>query len=316
MNTILEIAREAAERALVAAPPKLFGANNRNARILRVAANDGLRDLMRAFGSKMMDDLHAQWVFKLQPGVFRYDLPPDYHSMIPGAETRQGWPMGLIGPVTPQTFAKWLAGYSIGTSPFGWRIRNGMIQVEPTPAAEETIVIDYISKYRVLVKAGDVEFEGSGLTPSNSGPYVPRDGHIVVDDFGTDAAKWGSAMWGSAVWGYPGGVTEDIANIFKRDHLPFGFGPVLGSQVLYRRNRFERDTDIPVIRDTHLLSLYMTYRLEKGLKIPFADSQMNYELEKSSVLGNAGGGARDIPLGHDACEDEVFPLGDGNWMLS
>ena len=47
-RSILEIAQEAAERDKTApAPAQLFGTNDRVARILRVAAKDTMRDLMR-----------------------------------------------------------------------------------------------------------------------------------------------------------------------------------------------------------------------------------------------------------------------------
>ena len=132
---ILDIAVEAAERdATAPAPTTLFATNNKVAKILRIAARDTLREYLRASDWIGLSEHHATWAFVTHPGRFAYPLPPDFLRLIPNTEHRGGWPMGLVGPATPQAWAHWLFGGG-GTAPvqMGWRIHNGAIWVEPTP---------------------------------------------------------------------------------------------------------------------------------------------------------------------------------------
>ena len=177
-RSILEIAKEAAERDNTApAPATLFGTNDRIARILRVAAKDTMRDYLRRSNWVGMSDLHSTWVLALQPGRFAYDLPVDFLRMIPDTEFRNGWPMGLIGPATPQAWSAWLSGQTTMATPMGWRVRNGVVFFDPTPATAEQVTIEYISSYPVVSPIVSGDYDAS--TPPNSiPPTVPRDGFV------------------------------------------------------------------------------------------------------------------------------------------
>lgn len=105
-RSILAIAKEAAERDSTApAPTALFGSNTKVAKTLLVAATDTMREYMRRSGHTGLSEFHSTWVFALQPGRFAYPLPPDYLRMIPNTEHRGGWPLGLVGPASAETWA-------------------------------------------------------------------------------------------------------------------------------------------------------------------------------------------------------------------
>ena len=181
-RTILEIAQSAAERDVTApAPSALFGTNDRIARALRSAAYDTMREYLVVSNWVGLSEFQSTWVFALRPGVFAYPLPPDFNRIIPNTEQRNGWPLGLVGPTSPQSWAAWLYGQAAVSAPMGWRIRNNSIVIEPTPQAEELVVIEYITRYPVVspVKSGDYDF--STTPPSTIDPVVPRDGQSYIE---------------------------------------------------------------------------------------------------------------------------------------
>lgn len=333
-RTILEIAREAAEREATApAPVTLFGDNNRVARILRQAAHDTLREYLRSSRSEGLSEFHSQWVFSLQPGRFAYALPPDYLRMIPNTEQRGGWPMGMIGPASPVTWARWLSGAAAVTAPMGWRIKNSVLFVEPTPEKAELVIIEYISRYPVVspIKSGDYDL--TSQVPITNAPVVARDGWIepgaVVSEnppaWWSISAQQGEVLacaspapgaflydegegkgWDEGVW-----VLEP-AEMLKR------INPLSGVRPLpeVRRPGFTADDDRPAFDDDYLLSLGMTWRLQRALTLPYAELAAEYEAELGVRLSEDAGGARGFRLGQRGNEHGALPLGDGRWLVS
>lgn len=314
-RTILEIAREAAEREATApAPVTLFGDNGRVARILRGAAKDTMREYLRASRWEGQSEFHSQWVFSLIPGRFAYPLPPDYLRMIPNTEQRGGWPMGLIGPANPQTWARWLSGAAAVTAPMGWRIKNNVLFIEPTPKHSELVMIEYITSYPVVseVKSGDYDL--SSQVPITIAPVIARDGWIepgtdvvvpsTPEDFAYDEGDgegWDEGLWSAE----PHEILRRISHVSSARPLPE-----------VRRPAFEHDEDKPAFEDDFLLSLGMTWRLQRALGLPYAEMAAEYEAEMQFRLAEDAGGARSFRLGNRDLGCDALPLGDGRWLVS
>lgn len=313
-RTILEIAREASEREATApAPATLFDTNNRVAKILRTAAQDTMREYLRGTNWIGLSDFNSTWAFTLVPGRYAYPLPPDFLRVIAGTEIRNGWPMGLVGPATPQVWAAWLFGRFRLTTPMGWRIRNNALWIDPTPARYELVTIDYISRYPVVSDVLDSDYDMSINPPQITAPFVPRDGQMdLPPESGQPVITGGTGEY-DAPPGY------DVATYYleafeklKRLSPQSAVAPL--AQV--RRDAFTADTDRPAFEDDHILSLGMTFRLRRGLGMDYAEVAAEYEAEMEMRKSTDAGGARSFRLGSSSSEWSAFPLGDGRWMVS
>lgn len=311
-RSILEIAKEVCDRALTNSPTSLFENNDRSARILRVAAKDTIRDLMRDAMKNGATPFRSQWAFATRPNVYAYELPPDFFKIIPGTEQRDRYPLGILGPVSPQTWSNWITGMKVATVPMGWQIKNNLIWFEPTPAEAELVVIEYLSSWPVARDATDADLENVNgyLTPIE--PFVPRDGYITAAAMNAlesqGGSKWGEAEWGTAVWGtLPHEQVRRIPTTAKRNAFP-------AYQV--RAPEFTTDTDTTAFgNDDHLLSLGMTWRLKKGLNMPYAEERDEYEREKGVFLANDGSRGRTINLERTSVLHAAEPLGGGRWSV-
>jgi hypothetical protein len=308
-RTILDIATEVCDRVTVNVPSTLFGTNDNIARKLRVAAKDTLRDLMRGAMKNGISGFHSQWVFATKPGVYAYQLPPDFYKMLPGTEQRSRWPLGILGPVTPQTWSNWISGLQYTAVPMGWRIKNNLIHFEPPPTQEEIVVIEYLSRFPVARDATDAD-----LAPVNGylqpiAPLVPREGYIhgdALDVVETTGPTWGEAVWGTAVWG-----TTAISELRR---IPTSSTKFPDYQV--RAEEFTSDDDLCAIDDDHVVSLGMTWRLRKGLMMSYAEEYDEYDREKDVFLSNDGSTARTVVFGDTGPREEIAPLGDGQWSVT
>jgi hypothetical protein len=317
-RTILQIAQEAAERdATAPAPITLFDTNTRVAKILRSAAHDVMRDYLRRSRWQGMSEMHSTWVFAFQPGRYAYSLPPDFLRMIPGTEQRNGWPIGLVGPATPQMWAWWIYGGSAAVTPHGWRIKNNVLWVDPTPDHAELIVIEYISRYPVVstIQAGDYNLLTSPL--QTNAPVVPRDGHLKLEDDSLVTRPAPLDLEYADDDGYDvGQYPQEPEEVLKR------LNPNSAVQPLpeVRRPYFTADTDRPVFEDDHLLSLGMTWHLQRAMGFPFAERAAEYEDEVANKVAEDAGGARGFRLGNADDHWETWPLdtsGSGNtWIVS
>lgn len=312
-RTILEIAREAAERDNTApAPVSLFDTNTKVAKLLRVAAKDTMRDYLRRSGHTGLSEFHATWVFALQPGRFAYPLPPDYLRMIPNTEHRGGWPLGLMGPASPQAWAAWIFGGAVTAVEMGWRVRNNAIFFEPTPSAAELVAIEYISSFPVVSPIREGDYDTTVSPPLCRAPFVPRDGHMALEGFDPrqalnnqidydDAPGWDFGVWGNEI----AAVLRQISPLSTRAPLPE-----------VRRPEFEHDEDRPAFADDHVLSLGMTYRLRKGMGLDYSEAAAEYELELDQRLAHDAGGARSIHFGNCGPSYDTYPVGGGKWLVT
>lgn len=329
-RTILELAQEVTDREIVNRPTTLFGTNDRHARILRQAAVDTLRDLLRDGMRNGLSAFQSQWVFATKPGVYSYALPPDFLRVVPGTERRDRWPMGLVGPVSAQTWANWLTGVSPTAVPMGWRIQNNLIRIEPPPIAEELVLIDYISRWPVVREATeeDLASVNGHLLPVS--PLVPREGYIArraldaVDLAG--GSTWGSAEWSGASFPttpetelrrVPAGPRSQTGPTDPPDG-PIDIEPLEREFPPFevRAETFTADTDRSALHDDHVLSLGMTWRMRKALERPYAEERDQYEREKDVFLANDAARARIFTFGCDSGVSEVEPFGDGRWIVS
>ena len=312
-RTLLEICTEVCDRATVNTPTTIIGNNDNIARRLRVAAKDTLRDIMRQAMKNGVSGFHSQWLFATKPGVYAYRMPPDLYKVIPGTEQRNRWPLGILGPVSPQTWSNWIAGLQYTAVPMGWRIKNNLIHFEPVPTQEELIVIEYLSRFPVARDATDADLEpvGGYLTPKS--PLVPREGHVAdgaldAVDVSSSGAKWGSATWGTAVWGK--------TKLEEMRRIPAKVGNVKFPEYQVRDEEFRNDTDTCAIDDDHVVSLGMTWRLKKALSMPYAEDYSEYNREVDVFLANDASIGRTIVFGEDAPQNEIEPLGGGQWMVT
>lgn len=315
-RTILDIAQEAAERdATAPAPPKLFGTNDRIARILRGAAKDTVREYLRASNWQGLSEFQSTWVFGLQAGKFAYQMPPDYLRMIPNTEHREGWPLGLVGPASPQAWADWLFGTATVVAPMGWRIRNSVLWIEPPPAKAELVAIEYISRYPVVSEIRQGDFNLSLDPPQTYAPIVPRDGHLslrdaslVTKDDPDDAEYLTGPGYDAGEW------PSDPMEILRR------LNPMSAEAPLpeVRRPEFTADTDRPAFDDDYMLSLGMTFRLRRALGLPYAEHAAEYEDQMEMTASSDAGGQRAFSLnGNGSYGDaEQVPLGNGRWLIS
>lgn len=314
-RTILEIAQEAAERdATAPKPAKLFGTNDRVARILRQAAKDTMREYLRTSGWQGFSDLHSSWVFALMPNQYAYQLPPDFLRVIPRTEQRNGWTMGLVGPATPQDWSAWVYGGSAVAAPMGWRIKNNVLFIEPTPTKTELVVIEYISKYPVVSEIREGDYDLTADPVQTFAPIVPRDGHLtlnnddILEQDDDEDGQYGQAPgWDIANW------PSDPFEILRRIH------PLSGAEPLpeVRRPEFTTDADRTPFEDDHMLSLGMTFRLRRGLGLPFSEHAAEYEAEMSIKGATDAGTPRGFRLGNDYHNSGGYavPMGDGKWMV-
>lgn len=311
-RSILEIAREAAERdATAPAPTSLFAADTKVAKILRTAANDTLREYIRKTEFVGLSEFHSTWVFALTPGKFAYQLPPDFFHTIRNTEYRGGWPLGLIGPASPQTWDSWIFGRCAPPIQTGWRIRNNAIFFTPTPSAAELVFIEYISKYPVVSTLVEGDYDLTGPFPVCNTPFVPRDGFIEVTDALPELVQGLGGFdtqpgWDGATF------TQEQSDVLRTINPLSGVDPL--PQV--RRPYFTADTDLPAFEDDFLLSLGMTFRLRRALGMDYAEVAAEYEEQMEVKLSTDAGGARDINLHRRERFDEVIHLGGGRVMVS
>lgn len=315
-RTILEIAREAAERGATAPrPATLFGTNDRIARVLRTAAKDTMREYLRSSRAKGLSEFHGTWVFATQPGRFSYPLPPDFLRMIPNTEFLNGWPAGLIGPVSPQTWSRWIAMGSTISAPIGWRLRNNIITLNPTPSEAKLVLIDYVSSYPVVSPVLESDLDTTGRFPMVNAPFVPRDGHATAE--GYDATPTGSASTDfnfDAGDGFDDGVwPKEPSDVLKRINLLSTVGP----KPMVRRPEFTADTDLPAFEDDYPLSLGMTFRLRRDLGLPYAEYAAEFEDELEMKQAEDGGGSRGFRVGQGSeLVWDAIPVGAGRWLVS
>lgn len=312
-RTLLEIAHEAMDRDNTGSrPTTLFGTNDREARIIRQAAKDTMRDIMRSSSWRGLSELTSTWVLALKAGTFAYPLPPDYLRTVQNTEHRNGWPLGLIGPATPQCWAAWMSnGVTVPTS-MSFRIRNDILMIHPTPAADELVTMEYISSWLVVadVQAGDYD----GETPPNPrAGVVPRDGHMegnvselvyqgTENDFayevepGYDAAAWSLELY------------EILARINPMSQI--------APRPQVRKPEFSADTDMPALRDDYLLSLGITWRYRNALGKEHSEQKNGYYAELEMKQAADAGGVQNIPLGRSRHEVGTLPLGNGKWLVT
>lgn len=313
-RTLLQIAKEAAERRATApAPTSLFNTNNKTAKILRIAAGDILREYLRKTNFIGLSEFHSTWAFSLVPGRFAYQLPPDFLRMIPNTEHRGGWPMGLIGPATPQSWASWVFGGAAAPVEMGWRIRNNALFIDPTPKSYELVTIEYISRYPVVSLVRESDYDITKNPPVCTAPFVPRDGHLdipaqldVTEPTEGEATYDGPPGYDEAVFGQS--THEALRRIAPTTNL----APL--AQV--RRPEFTDDEDVPAFEDDHLLSIGMTMRLRMALGMDYAEEAAEFEEEMEMKAATDAGGARAFRLG-GSCETwDTVPLGNNKWMVS
>lgn len=311
-RTILEIAKEAAERdATAPAPTTLFNTGNRIAKILRTAASDTMREYTTRTNWIGSSELHSTWVFSTVPGRYAYPMPPDFLRIIPNTENRGGSPLGLVGPATPQAWANWLFGSGAGAAQMAWRIRNNAIWLNDVPQAYELITIDYVSRFPVVSLIEEGDYDMSKSPPVCNAPFVPRDGYLVVPDQ-LDITTDGTALfeqppgWDTGVFG------QEQSEALHRLNPASALDP----KPQVRRSAFTADTDLPAFEDDHLLSLGMTFRLRRALALDYAEAAGEYEEMLEVKIADDAGGSRPFRIGGGRDFPDVAPLGNGRWLVS
>jgi hypothetical protein len=311
-KTIKEIADEVCDRVTVNAPSTIFGTNDRIARLIRTGAKDTIREMMREAGRNGVSGFRSQWAFATRPNTYAYQLPTDFYRMIPNSEQRGKWPLGILGPVSPQTWSNWIAGSESVAVPMGWRIKNNLFHLEPPPKQAEIIIIEYLSRFMVVRNATDDDLEPVGGYLQPKVPLVPREGFLSSDALDTvptsNASQWGTATWGSTVWGsLPEYELRRIPTTTDETDFP-------AYQV--RAEEFTKDEDMSALDDDYVLSLGISWRLQRGLRMPYNDLRDEYNRELEGFLAHDATEGRDVIFGEDRPHNEIEPLGGGNWIIT
>lgn len=312
-RSILAIAREAATRDNTATPPdSLFANPTKVGKLLALAANDTMRDMMRRTTWRGLSSLHSSWVFATRRGQYAYPMPPDFLRFIPDTEQIAGVPLGLLGPASPACWASWIFGMAAVHSRAHWRVRNDAMFLEPIPSATDLVVIEYISKYPVVgpVLESDVDF--SGELPVWTAPFVPRDGAIFLTDDDLLTRRTEGTFDFDSPPGFDVGTWETSPMEALRRIDPQS---LRDPRPQVRRPEFTADTDTPAFADDHALSLGMTYRLRRGLALDYGKCEQDYEDEIERVQMDDAGGARAFGLRREM-QYEQIPLGNGRWLVS
>ena len=297
MRTILAIGQDAADRAETQRPATLFD-EARVSRYLRIGAHDTAREIMRkALGGQGWSALLATWVFRIEPGVQSYLLPPDFGSMIPDTQHRQSWAVGLLGPVPLNEWHDYLYGLSAPASGMSWRVQNNRLYVEPAPASAEFATIGYVSDWPVVQPVDGADFLKADVSAAQAArvvlPLVSREGYI-----GTNAAALGM-------------TASEFSEKFRL--LTPTQGVDVASEAMSRKERFTADNDMPAL-DEHLMGLGMTWRLRKALGKPYAEEMAEFHEECDVRLATDGGGARPISLQADRYDPVTF-LEGGRYVI-
>jgi len=317
-RTILEICQDAAERAGLAAPGKIFGSNDKRARRLRVAATDTMREMSRFGDSEGWSDLRSEWIFTITPGNFSYPLPQDFLRIVPGTMQRENWPLGVLGPTNPITWALWRNGVTRPYSPYGWRVANGRLFLEPPGETNEILRWEYQSKYLVVRDATLADYIQMP-SPDEQSFYIPKVGivpiegelsvppsHITEVSGKSYTGGWEVGTWENDKWD---GLLGLYYGCFRRE------APLQNSRV--RAPNFTADTDRPAFSCEDVISLGITWRVLRSLNKPYAEEMREFMEAMRFCRAVDGAGPSEIKLGDYHEGREAYPLVNGDkWVIS
>ncbi len=311
MDTIRTQLEHAAEAAGMPVPKVIYGSNDRLSRTLRSVARASVRDILASMPSGGYSDQISTWVFRTQPGEASYPLPPDFYDMIPGTQFRDTWPVGLLGPTPSWMWARWRAGFSVPSYPFSWRVLRNRMYLEPIPAAQEVVTVEYLSKFPVIkqVTGWDNQLWDGAPGDHAKAPYVTHEGHLAVTatDLGLTSAEFDAKF---RLLTPPNGW--DASSDLNGDGYPDAF---------VRKEGLTEDTDI-VSFDHDLFLSSLIWRLRREVRKPYAEEKLDFERIRSSTAAIDNGGLRDIcfsspGMSHEGGDQVLFSEdGSGSVVFS
>jgi hypothetical protein len=145
MATLLEICTAAIEGVLnTDAPTTIIGNSSPDAILLKSAANQIGRDLVRSY---KWQALKATYTFNTSNGTQGYDLPSDFKRFANLTFWDRSNDWELIGPMSASEWQALNSGIVVSGIQSYFHIAGGQLLLYPTPTDARTIAYDYYSKY-------------------------------------------------------------------------------------------------------------------------------------------------------------------------
>lgn len=113
-----------------------------------------LRSMLKSAGRDLVRDY--QWTHLLKEHTFTtvggqstYNLPSDFQRILNQTEWNRTTRLPMGGPLTPQGWQFLTALHTVGTVQFFFRVEGDTLRMNPTPSAEATVALEYVSSYWV-----------------------------------------------------------------------------------------------------------------------------------------------------------------------
>ena len=124
-------------------PSTIFGNEDDTAVVLRVAAADTGRELVR---NKSWQALINVGTFTTVADTTQYSKPTGFIRFANQTFWNTSEERSLVGPFTPAQWATLTRGFIADQYRYSLAVRGGYIEISPTPAAGQAIAYDYYSK--------------------------------------------------------------------------------------------------------------------------------------------------------------------------
>lgn len=131
-----------------------------------------MRSLLKAMGRRwartfQWGDLQKTHTFATVNGTASYDLPADFHRLLPSTEWNRTTEQRLLGPLMAQGWQVLQSTSAVAGITYWYRKVGNKIHVYPTPTAAETLAYEYQSTYWVM-PSGET-------TPTSDAPTTHTD---------------------------------------------------------------------------------------------------------------------------------------------
>jgi hypothetical protein len=114
-----------------------------------------LRALLSALGQDLAalrpwSHLQLEHAFNTAAGVESYALPAGYVGMLPQTGWNRSTDVEFTGPASPQAWQVAASTETLTSTGYLFRVKGNRLFLEPTPAAVESLVFEYVSAYWVV----------------------------------------------------------------------------------------------------------------------------------------------------------------------
>ena len=149
--SLLSICQAVAEDCGFAAPSAIVGGSDDTAVQLLALANKGGQMLAR----KPWEALQGEHTFSTADGTASYAKPSDYGWFIDDTAWDRTDYWKLRGSLSPREWQLYKSGIVSASPRSRFRIKGGLIYIDPTPSSIRSVVIEYVSNEWASNAAGD-----------------------------------------------------------------------------------------------------------------------------------------------------------------